>query len=302
MGFFQHKQRPADDDALEVSTVDAATQAADDTFREEMRQYGRQQYKQIIDEMAVGFKQDLETTLPQITSDLKDHMTKQLDATVARVNASITDQLNQRLTEHDRIVKDAQDMAVQSLNRNAQAVHEKYQQMSSILQQTVSGQEVQMISLFEEQKTRLHDSQEQQDALLSTLQQGAQVSQQQALAFSQSMQQVIDTQGKALEQALSESTARVDATKAAQEAALNTISHSAIALEEQSKQLSSSLEQAIAKQKDIMTAAFEENMAQVIEHYLLGAFGDQYDMKAQVPLIIQQMTDNKQAIMDDMKL
>jgi hypothetical protein len=30
--------------------------------------------------------------------------------------------------------------------------------------------------------------------------------------------------------------------------------------------------------------------------------GDQYDMKAQLPLIIKQMEANRQAMMDDMKL
>ena len=43
-------------------------------------------------------------------------------------------------------------------------------------------------------------------------------------------------------------------------------------------------------------------MAQVVEHYLLGALGDQYDVKAQLPSIIKQLEDNKQVIVDDMKL
>jgi hypothetical protein len=43
-------------------------------------------------------------------------------------------------------------------------------------------------------------------------------------------------------------------------------------------------------------------MAVVVEHYLLGALGEQYDMKAQLPMIIKQMDANKKAMMDDMKL
>ena len=43
-------------------------------------------------------------------------------------------------------------------------------------------------------------------------------------------------------------------------------------------------------------------MARIIEHYLLEALGDQYDLKAQLPAIIQQLETNKQAIVDDMKL
>ena len=43
-------------------------------------------------------------------------------------------------------------------------------------------------------------------------------------------------------------------------------------------------------------------MAAIVERYLLGALGDQYDLKAQLPAIIKQMEENKQAIADDMKL
>ncbi len=302
MGLFQNKQHAKQSDASTASVAADAAKLIDDTFREELRSYGREQYAKVIQESAEKFKENLDGTIPQITADIKDHMTKQLDATIARVNVGISDQLNQRLAEHDRLVKDAQDMAVQSLNKNAQALHEKYQQLSSILQQTVSSQEVEMISVFEEQKSRMHDTHDQQDALVSSLNESARVAQQQAGQFAESMQKVVSEQETALKSAVDESNARIDATKDAQESALRTLTQSAKALEEQSKQLSSTLEQSVTKQKEIMTRAFEENMAQVIEHYLLGAFGDQYDMKAQVPLIIQQMTDNKQAIMDDMTL
>ena len=66
--------------------------------------------------------------------------------------------------------------------------------------------------------------------------------------------------------------------------------------------MAETLEANAAKQQEILAKAFEENMAQVIEHYLLGALGDQYDLKAQLPAIIKQMEENKQAIVDDMKL
>ena len=73
-------------------------------------------------------------------------------------------------------------------------------------------------------------------------------------------------------------------------------------MQEQQQQLSAMLQQGIAKQQEMMITTFEDNMAQIVEHYLLGALGDQYDMKAQLPSIIKQMEENKQAIADDMKL
>ncbi len=96
--------------------------------------------------------------------------------------------------------------------------------------------------------------------------------------------------------------ARIIATKDAQDVALQTLNNSVKALEEQQQQLSTTLQKNIETQETLMINVFEENMAQIIEHYLLGALGDQYDMKAQLPSIIQQLEANKQAIVDDMKL
>lgn len=43
-------------------------------------------------------------------------------------------------------------------------------------------------------------------------------------------------------------------------------------------------------------------MARILEHYLIGALGEQTHFKAQLPSIIEQLEKNKQAMMDDMKL
>ena len=90
--------------------------------------------------------------------------------------------------------------------------------------------------------------------------------------------------------------------KEAQETALKTINDSVQELEEQSKHLDEKLQATVARQEEILVDAFQGNMAHIIEHYLLGALGDQYDMKAQLPSIIKRMEENKQAIADDMKL
>lgn len=88
----------------------------------------------------------------------------------------------------------------------------------------------------------------------------------------------------------------------AQKLALESLNRSAQALQEQQQQLGVMLQKGIADQQALMTSAFEQNMARIIEHYLLGALGDQFDFKAQLPSIIKQMESNKQAIVDDMKL
>jgi len=58
----------------------------------------------------------------------------------------------------------------------------------------------------------------------------------------------------------------------------------------------------VASQEEMLVGAFQSNMAAIVEHYLLGALGDQYDLKAQLPAIIKQMDENKKAIVDDMQL
>jgi hypothetical protein len=40
----------------------------------------------------------------------------------------------------------------------------------------------------------------------------------------------------------------------------------------------------------------------VVEHYLVGALGDQYDLKTQLPSILASLEENKQTIVDDVKL
>lgn len=301
MGLFQGKQSAkqpsaADEQAAAVATV------FDDTFRDELRQYGRDYFKQMIEDNAASFKHDLDGTITQITTDVKEYTTKQLDATMAGINTALTQRLSERMTESDRINQEAQDSVVQSLNRNAQALHEKYQQLSQMLQQTVSSQEATMITVFEENKARMSATQASQADILQSLQASAHESQQQAHQLSASLKTTVADQESALVEVYKETMARITSTKQAQDAALNALNFSAGKLQAQSDELSATLMQTIESQKTIMTDAFQDNMARVVEHYVLGALGDQYDMKAQLPSIIKQMEANKQAMVDDIKL
>jgi len=116
---------------------------------------------------------------------------------------------------------------------------------------------------------------------------------------------VQDAQAAALE-SLNESTSALQEQhkqiKEAQHSALTQLQKSVESIQEQHQQLSQMLEKSVANQQAMLIDVFEKNMAQVIEHYLLEALGDQYDLKAQVPAIIEQMEANKQAMLDDMKL
>ncbi len=301
MGLFTGKQQPKKDSQTDEA-LEAAENLFDGAFRDEIRNYGRDYFKKILNENAAHFTKDLDASIAQIHTDLKAYMTTQIDESIAQINAKLTEQLDERIVAYDRMAKDAQDQAVQSLNRNAQALHEKYHQLSQMLQQTVSSQEVLMITAFEENKARLTAAQAAQDVVTESVNRSSQASREQAEQLSASVKQTISEQEAMLKDVFEENKTRVETTKVAQDAALQSLNASAETLKEQADQLNATLQQNIVNQEAIMTNAIQENMARIIEHYLLGALGDQYDMKAQLPLIIKQMDANKQAIMDDMKL
>ena len=116
------------------------------------------------------------------------------------------------------------------------------------------------------------------------------------------LQQNVTDQQTLLHNAFDENKTQITAMKDAQDAALKWLNQSAQALHDQYQQMSTVLQKNIASQEQMMVDSFQDNMAQIVEHYLLGALGDQFDIKAQLPSIIKQLEENKQAIADDMKL
>lgn len=301
MGLFQSKQQskkksPADDASEEIKNL------FDERYREELRSSGRAYFEKVINDNAAFFKQDLDATIDQINADLTAYMTKRLDATFNHIDDELTKQLDERLSDYDKLTKDAHDQAVQSLNRNAHDLHEKYEQLSQDLQQTVARHDVMTVTVFEENKARVSAIQSEQDAALKSLKEGASVAEQRSAQLAEAFEKTATDQEALLQKVFEDSKARVAATKDAQDKALEALNASAQALEQQHQQLARTLQQAVANQEAMVLDVFQNNMAQIIEHYLLGALGDQFDMKAQLPLIIKQMEQNKQAMMDDMKL
>lgn len=244
MGLFQAKKQDED--------VNDQSRFFDETFREELRNHGRWYFEKIISENGEAFKKELDATIEQVNIELKDHVTKQLDATINFVNTDIKDHVTKHLDdqfiEYSKLMKGAQDVALQSLTQNAHALQEQYQELRATLQKSIDDQQATLTGV------------------------------------------------------LDENNARLDAMRTAQDSALEALTKSTQELQELHQQLRERLQKSIADQETTMVSAFESNMARVIEHYLLEALGDQYDLKAQLPAIIQQMETNKQAIVDDMKL
>jgi len=88
----------------------------------------------------------------------------------------------------------------------------------------------------------------------------------------------------------------------AQELALSSLQKTAKEVETQRLQLADALKKDVAAREVALLKVYEENMAKIVEHYVLLALGDQFDLKAQLPYIIAQVEANKADIMEDMRL
>jgi hypothetical protein len=92
------------------------------------------------------------------------------------------------------------------------------------------------------------------------------------------------------------------AMKEAQDLALGTLRRTAEEVETQRVQLADALKNEVSQREEAILKIYEENMSKIVEHYVLQALGDQFDLKSQLPYIIGQMEANKTKIMEDMRL
>ena len=88
----------------------------------------------------------------------------------------------------------------------------------------------------------------------------------------------------------------------AQNLALDALRKTASEVDEQRVAFSAALKQEVQEREAAALKLFEDNMAQIVEHYVQGTLGDQFDLRSQLPYIIEQMEANKEAIIKDMKL
>jgi len=141
-----------------------------------------------------------------------------------------------------------------------------------------------------------------QDVALQSVIRSAQVVREQHERLSETLQKDIADQKLTFAETFRANKTKLDKLHETQEAALTSISATAAQLEEQHQHLDNLVEKNIDKQKAVLVKAFDENMASVVEHYLLEALGEQYGLKSQLPAIIKQMEANKQAMVDDITL
>jgi hypothetical protein len=87
----------------------------------------------------------------------------------------------------------------------------------------------------------------------------------------------------------------------AKQIAVDSIEKTNAAVDEQRTRLGEELRQEIDTEKIRLIKHFEENMADVVNHYVLRAVGNQIDLSDQLEFILGEMESNKQAIIEDLK-
>lgn len=85
----------------------------------------------------------------------------------------------------------------------------------------------------------------------------------------------------------------------AKDLALDSIQKTQEAVEEQRGVLNEQLAKEIAAEKERMITRFNNNMADVVNHYVLAAIGNQISLDDQLEFILGELERNKQAIIED---
>ncbi len=85
----------------------------------------------------------------------------------------------------------------------------------------------------------------------------------------------------------------------AKELAIESLTKTQQAIEQQRKMMGQQLAQEIANEKTRVVKRFEDNMADIINHYVLAAVGNQIDLNDQLEYILSELEENKKDIVED---
>jgi hypothetical protein len=83
--------------------------------------------------------------------------------------------------------------------------------------------------------------------------------------------------------------------------AIASIEKTQVALEQQRTMLEDEIKVKFAQERAIMIAKFEKNMANIINHYVIDAIGNEIDLSDQLEYIIQHLESNKTALIQDLE-
>lgn len=87
----------------------------------------------------------------------------------------------------------------------------------------------------------------------------------------------------------------------AKQLAINSITKTQEVIEQQRLMLGDQLQKQIVAEKEHLLTRFDQNMADIVNHYVLSAIGNQIDLSDQLEYILSDLEANKQAIVEDIR-
>lgn len=85
----------------------------------------------------------------------------------------------------------------------------------------------------------------------------------------------------------------------AKQLAIESIQKTNAAIDEQRAQMGAAVQKEIVAEKQQLVMRFEQNMTDIINHYVIAAIGNQIDLNDQLEFILADLQSNKQAIIED---
>lgn len=85
----------------------------------------------------------------------------------------------------------------------------------------------------------------------------------------------------------------------AKQLAIDSIQKTNQAIEQQRAMLSQQIQEELENERINLVRQFEQNMAEIVNHYVMAAIGDQIDLTDQLEYILSELEANKQAIIED---
>lgn len=93
-----------------------------------------------------------------------------------------------------------------------------------------------------------------------------------------------------------------ESIKDAEKLALDSIEKTQVAVEQQREILNQQLIKEIAAEKEKTMNRFNGNMADIVNHYVLASIGSQINLDDQLEYILNELEQNKQSIIEDIKI
>ncbi len=87
----------------------------------------------------------------------------------------------------------------------------------------------------------------------------------------------------------------------AKQLAIESLNKTRQAIEQQRQILAEQIERELRVEKERLMTRFENNLAEIVNHYVVAAIGNQIDLSDQLEYILGELEANKQAIAEDIK-